>query len=106
MTHKDIVQLLARQGKTVRIGTVIAWGGDGLLGDPVIPFPKHYKTSDVLKRLPQIKDKRLKLTDAQVVELLDDFYTGEWSQRALAVEYGVHESMVSRIIRGERRVAV
>jgi IS30 family transposase len=43
-----------------------------------------------------------KLTERDVLTIHELHATGEWPQRALAKEFGVAQSTISRILRGRR----
>lgn len=44
-----------------------------------------------------------KLTDSQVLEIIEKYGTGGYSSRALAKEYGVSDRMIMRYVRGKER---
>ncbi len=49
---------------------------------------------------------RRKLTDDAVRAILDDYYSGEWSQKDLAYIYSVNQATIHGIVRGKTRLAV
>jgi Trp operon repressor len=51
------------------------------------------------------KAPHAKLTDAQIVEIKAEYLRGEISQTKLAKKYGVGQSQISRVLRGESREA-
>lgn len=94
-------------GVTVGLLTVINYGTKKkYFGDDDGGFPRRYKW-EVAKRACDLiaerqLDGRIRLTDQQVDEILQNASKEKLS--VLARRYGVHESYISRLRSGERRI--
>lgn len=51
---------------------------------------------------PGTRHSRAKLTEVSAAELIQRYRRGGITQRALAAEYGVHQSIISEVINGKR----
>jgi hypothetical protein len=86
----------------IGLAKVQAMGRAGLLGKAVIKFPAHYRPS-ALKKALAVGDERIKLSDDDIAEIRERKAIGE-TGAALAAEFGVDGSYISRLVRGERRL--
>ncbi len=123
------VTFLGRRTTAHRIAYELHYGvriPEGLNGlhscdNPICCNPTHISPDTQASNLEEMREKgrgyqfpvifgekspHAKLTDAEVAEIKAEYLRGEVSQSGLAKRYGVAQSHISRLVRGENREAL